>query len=128
MTRTLPLLAALLALTACSPRAVHTVSPIAQLSPPLTAHGTEPFWAVKFDGGEMTLTTAGHPGVSAPAKLLHLAPNGARWAGRTADGRAMEFAIVAIDCTDGMSERAYNLGAEVRLDGEVLKGCAEKGV
>ena len=105
---------------------MRSIGSIAELSPPLAAHGTEPFWGVKLEGERLTLSRPDHADVTAPAKLLHLAPNGARWTGRTSDGRAVEFAIVRIECSDGMSDRRYTLGAEVRLDGEVLKGCAER--
>lgn len=126
--RTLSLLLATLTLVACQkpPPAPAAPSAITRFSPPLAAHGTEPFWGVKLEGSRLTLSRPDHSDVAATTVLKHLAPTSASWEGRTADGRVLSLAVVQIDCSDGMSDRQYGLGAEVRLDGEVLKGCAEK--
>jgi uncharacterized membrane protein len=76
--------------------------------------------------GRLTLTRPDHPAVSGPAKLALLSEGFARWEAVTGDGRTITLALVTIECSDGMSDHRYPMGAEVRFGGEVLKGCAAK--
>ena len=47
------------------------------------------------------------------------------WRTTSAAG-GLEVSIMAAQCSDGMSDRTYAYAAEVKVGGEVFKGCAEK--
>jgi uncharacterized membrane protein len=81
---------------------------------------------VTIDGGRLTLTRPDQPAVTGKAALTMLAEGWARWDATMADGRKLSLALVTIECSDGMSDHRYPIGAEVRFEGEILKGCAAK--
>src|SRR5262249_38866562 len=126
VTRLLVLLLAAAALGGCQRMAHATHPPLAQLEPPLKAAGHGPAWTARLDATGMTLSRPGTVDIVAPAKLVARTSDSARWEGRTADGRALEFAVVTRGCIEPGPDRPERLGAEVRLDGEILKGCAER--
>ena len=131
MKRSLAILA-LLALTACQPQdptgapapppadaPVATGAPVmvSDFSQPMTAVGAEPFWSVKVDGTRFTLSRPGEPDMVAEAPGASIKPGQAQWVARAADGRSLAVTFYVSACSDGMSERAYPMTAEVTLDG-----------
>ncbi len=89
------------------------------------AVGTEPFWTVKVRAGGMTLARPDQPDVAA-------ANPGARSDGEqgvwdaTAGEQRLVLRLTPGDCADGMSDRRYGYHAEVWIDGDTLRGCADR--
>lgn len=94
------------------------------LTHPLRALGTEPFWGVDITGAGLV-----YSGVDRPRQIaLHDGPviqeGVAVWSGRTEQGVDLEVTLAASRCSDGMSDRVYPLSARVRVGDETLTGCA----
>jgi len=127
------MIAALLALAACGPKAAETdaapppVKTVARdFSKPIDAKGAEPFWALSIRGTTLTLTRPGQPAMTATAPGAVIQPEKAAWTGKMADGRELKVTLYASTCSDGMSDRLYVYSAEVNLPGESpLTGCAD---
>lgn len=132
---------ALLALCACqpqapdrkpappagSPKAADTPpGAVVDISKPITARGTEPFWALSIDGKAFRLTRPDHPDLVAEAPGAAISGGRAVWIARTPDGQQMTVTLYASDCSDGMSDLRYPMSAEVVLLNEELRGCAAK--
>lgn len=89
------------------------------------ALGTEPFWNVKVRAGGMTLARPDQPEVAT-------ANPGVRVDGEqgvfdaTVGEQRLVLRLTPGDCSDGMSDRRYGYAAEVWIDGETLRGCADK--
>jgi uncharacterized membrane protein len=142
----LPSLAAALAVAACQPQAPDgaTAPPPADapggmttpgpsheastldLSQPLLARGNEPFWAVRIDGTRLTLQRPGEADKLFEAPGAVVTPGQARWEARGADGQLLTVSLYASRCSDGMSDFAYPLVAEVKLLDRTYSGCAAK--
>lgn len=121
---------AVLTLTACSePSGVSSAAPApamlsgVDLTRPVQALGTEPFWSVEIT----------------PASLTYTSPDGAPLTGAnpgpellgttaiyktTAGDRPLEVTLIATECSDGMSDRTYPLTAMIKLGETTLNGCA----
>lgn len=93
------------------------------LSQPVRALGTEPFWGVTirpdalvYGGVDRPETQMANPGPRREGDAVVIA----------ADARGEAFTVTLRDatCSDGMSDRIYPLKAEVRYRGETLEGCA----
>lgn len=107
--------------------AAESPAPIAlggvDFSAPVRAVGTEPFWGVEIGPNELV-----YSGVDRPE--TRMANPGPRMDGGAvviaADAAREAFTVTLRDaeCSDGMSDRAYPLEAEVQYRGETLKGCA----
>ncbi|MFN4176962.1 COG3650 family protein [Phenylobacterium sp.] len=141
----LPVLTALL-LCACQPRApdgqpapppvpppaeapasrFEPMSPVSDFGAPITARGTEPFWAVTIDGTRLTLARPDRPEATFEAPGAAIQPGKAVWDAKAADGAAMRVTLYVSTCSDGMSDFSYPLTAEVELGAETLRGCAAK--
>jgi len=136
---TLTALAALtlatLTLAACSPPAEEPAAPPAppaapavlagiDLTQPLRAIGTEPFWAVELTGSEMVYSGVDRPEQRAPQGQPTMQGTMAIWEGTTGAGNALKVTLTATDCSDGMSDRTWPLTAMVEIGGENLMGCA----
>lgn len=135
----LPLLtaaAAALALAACSsetPPAEPAPEPQPEaavllggvdLSQPIRALGTEPFWGVDvtadalvYDGVDRPEQRASHDGPMVQGTM-------ATWRGTTDQNQSIEVVLIDTDCSDGMSDRTYPLTARVVIGEETLNGCA----
>lgn len=96
------------------------------ISKPITARGTEPFWALTIDGKALRLTRPDHPDLVAEAPGAALSEGRAIWIARAADGRQMTVTLYASTCSDGMSDLKYPMSAEVVMLNEELRGCAAK--
>lgn len=131
-----PLLAVLLilAVTACSqaedpvspPEATEPAPVLAgvDLAQPVRALGNEPFWSIDLTGNEMVYTTPEPPERRAPQPHPVVQGTTATYETETADGTSLRVALVATECSDGMSDRTYPLTAIVRLGEQNLTGCA----
>lgn len=122
------------ALMACSEPAAPPTEPPApppsvtlggvDLSQPLRAIGTEPFWGVgitptelRYEGLDRPLQVAANPG---PV----IAGTTAVFTAMTDQNNALVVTLIDTDCSDGMSDRLYPLTAKVEIGGETLSGCA----
>jgi uncharacterized membrane protein len=134
-------LAALLLLAACQPQspdgkpapppadAPKATAPAVtsiDISRPITARGTEPFWALTIDGKTFRLTRPDRPDLVAEAPGAALSEGRAIWVARTADGQQMTVTLYASTCSDGMSDLKYPMSAEVVMLNEDLRGCAAR--
>ena len=126
---------AALVLTACSPSTEAPEAPEAAPAPapdlagvdltrPLRALGTEPFWAVELTGSEMVYSGVDRPEQRAPQGEPAMQGTMAVWEATTGAGHPLKVTLTATDCSDGMSSRTYPLTAMVEIGGERLMGCA----
>ena len=105
------LLPALLCAAACAPIA----------SPPAASYravGTEPFWNVTIEGGQMRYERMGERGFSVPAPTPRTSFNGHRY-----ETPRLTLDITHVQCSDGMSDRVYADRVMVTVGGETLRGC-----
>ena len=107
-----------------APVVAPAVAPASDFSRPITALGTEPFWAVRIDGARLTLSRPDQPAVEATAPGAAISSGQAAWAARTPEGQTLSVILKAGDCSDGMSDRRYPMTAEAVVAGETLRGCA----
>ena len=138
---------ALLALAACQPQdpeghpaappadapaATTAAAPAASsggmdIGQPITARGTEPFWAVEItDGVKFRLTRPDQPDLLAEAPGAAISPDGATWVAKGPKGEQLTISLKMAACSDGMSDLKYPMSAQVVLPNQVLKGCAAK--
>lgn len=126
---------AALALSACSPPAEAPETPDVtpaqppvlagiDLTKPLRALGTEPFWGVELNGREMVYSGVDRPEQRAPQGQPVMQGTMAIWEGTTSAGNPLTVTLTATDCSDGMSDRTFPLTAMVRIGEETLMGCA----
>ena len=134
------ILALAVALAACQPRPADDARPaappaaaqeppvatVSDFSQPMTARGNEPFWAVRIEGTTLTLLRPDHPDAAYKAPGATILPGVASWEAKAADGRVLKLRLFVSPCSDGMSDHAYPMTAEVEADGETLRGCAAK--
>ena len=134
-TRTLAATAAAvlaLSVAACSDESapIETPPPAAvvlngvDLSQPLRALGTEPFWAVAINPDALVYSGVDRPEQRAPNSGPQVIGTTAVYAGTTDAGQPIEVTLMATDCSDGMSDRTYPLTARVVIGTETLSGCA----
>lgn len=96
---------------------------------PLRAIGTEPFWAARIEGRCVTYS---HPEDQRGTRVwARFSPagggdgGGGVWRG-TLNGSAFELRTRrAPGCSDGMSDNTYPLAADLLVNGERRRGCAE---
>lgn len=102
----------------------------AELPVTLSCFGTEPFWSLRPEGGQLRYSTPDAP--EQRFKSQAVLDSGVFGHPRRAvvsqgaDGR-LTASIVPAPCTDGMSDRAFGLDVSVILEGEetplLLTGC-----
>jgi uncharacterized membrane protein len=105
------------------PAAAAPVSSM-DISKPISALGTEPFWSVTVDGTALTLKRPDAADLAFTAPGAAMQPGRATWIAKAADGTQLTLTIYASDCSDGMSDRKYPWVAEVAVLNETLRGCA----
>lgn len=125
---------ALLALAACTdstpdappadPAPVATVLGGVDLSQPLRALGTEPFWGVDITPEALTYTAVDAAEVKANNPGPTIQGTTAVYAAAGPDGTALVVTLIATECSDGMSDRVYPLTARVEVGQQTLNGCA----
>lgn len=94
------------------------------LSKPVRALGTEPFWAVELTGPEMVYSGVDRAEQRAPQPKAVIQGTMATFEGVTGAGASLSVMLAATECSDGMSDRTYPLSAIVRIGDETLTGCA----
>lgn len=86
--------------------------------------GTEPFWSVKAEGGEVVYDT---PEGAERQQLRAVLDTGIfRYPTRAVLGETLTLVATPQICSDGMSDRIYGLSATLIRDGEqpqMLNGC-----
>jgi uncharacterized membrane protein len=133
-----PILALSLAVAGCGRPASQAAAPTApaagpaarpgntmDISHPIFANGTEPFWALTIDGQRFRLSRPGQPDLVATAPGAAITSGRATWVAM-APGAQMTVTLYASDCSDGMSDRRYPMAAEVVVLNETLRGCAAR--
>lgn len=97
------------------------------ISQPIIARGTEPFWAVTVaDGKTLTLKRPGEADVVFEAPGAAVQPGRATWIAMSPGGEQLTLTLYASACSDGMSDLAYPWTAELVLPNQALNGCAGK--
>ncbi len=92
---------------------------------PLDLAGTEPFWGLKIRRDSLVLEEAGKTQVLAVNPGPRIEGGAAAWDSVSiASGGALRVRVAPGRCSDGMSERAYELTAVVEYEDRILKGCA----
>ncbi|GAB3373690.1 COG3650 family protein [Azotobacter armeniacus] len=92
----------------------------------LRATGNEPFWSVSVGTRGLLLQRPDQPPLALPY-LEERLPGGALNLTSEADGRSLQLWVAPQRCVDSMSGAVHHLSAELRLHGEVQRGCAYFG-
>lgn len=107
-----------------APAAAPPVLSGVDLTQPLRAIGTEPFWSVELTGSEMVYTSPDQPaGLRAPQPAPVMQGTIAVYESAL-QSEAFKVTLTATECSDGMSDRAYPLSAIVKIGDRTLTGCA----
>jgi uncharacterized membrane protein len=126
------LVLSLLLLSACQkePDAPAPATPAgptrSDFSGAIDARGTEPFWAMKIRGTQLTFSRPDMPDLVAQAPGAVIQPGSAAWTAKTPDGASLKVSLYVSPCSDGMSDTSYPMSAEVTLDRNTYSGCAAK--
>ncbi len=111
-----PLLATcLLALAGCQTVANPDTQPDGM---PYYAAGTEPFWAIKIDGGKLEFKSLAMGEFTETGVKSASATNGMHY-----ESKRLTLDIVYAACSDGMSDIAYQHKVELRMQGATFLGC-----
>jgi len=92
----------------------------------LRASGHEPDWSIAVSREGLILN---RPGLE-PQALPYLEeqlPEGRMSLSSEANGQRLELWVAKQRCVDGMSGAVQHMSAELRLNGEILRGCAYLG-
>lgn len=92
----------------------------------LRAAGHEPSWSVSVGTKGLLLQRPGQPPLALPY-LEEQLPGGSLNLTSEADGRRLELWVAPQHCIDSMSGAIRHMSAELRLDGQVQRGCAYYG-
>ncbi|NHN78364.1 hypothetical protein HA520_13925 [Azotobacter chroococcum] len=92
----------------------------------LRAAGNEPSWSVSVGTKGLLLQRPGQPPLALPY-LEEQLPGGSLNLTSEADGRRLELWVAPQHCIDSMSGAIRHMSAELRLDGQVQRGCAYYG-
>lgn len=92
----------------------------------LRASGNEPFWQVEVGSKGLVLNRPEHEPLALPY-LEEQLPDGRLNYSSEANGQRLDLWLAPQRCVDGMSGTINHLSAELRLDGQVLRGCAHFG-
>ena len=92
----------------------------------LHASGQEPGWSVTVGGRGLVLERQGQQPLALPF-LEEQLPEGRLNLSSEANGQRLELWVAPQRCVDPMSGAVQHLVAELRLNGEVLRGCGYYG-
>lgn len=92
----------------------------------LRASGHEPDWNVAVSNQGLILNRPGQEPQALPY-LEEQLPEGRLNLSSEANGQRLDLWVARQRCVDGMSGAVQHLSAELRLNGEVLRGCAYLG-
>ena len=87
------------------------------------ALGTEPFWNLDVNGGSASYSTPDIARQDATSVQRSANADGAMITGMLG-GAPFTLTVRRGSCSDGMSDTTYPFGAELRLGGRTLQGCA----
>lgn len=92
----------------------------------IQASGHEPSWQLNASGRGLVLDRPGQPPLALPY-LEEQLPDGRLNLTSEANGQRLELWAAPGRCVDSMSGKVQHLTAELRLDGQVMRGCAHFG-
>lgn len=92
----------------------------------LHASGHEPDWSVAVSGKGLILNRPGQPPLALPYVEEQL-PEGRANLTSEANGQRLELWLAPQRCVDSMSGAVQHLSAELRLNGQILRGCGYLG-
>lgn len=92
----------------------------------LRASGNEPQWSIAVSNQGMVLNRVGQEPQALPY-LEEQLPEGRLNLSSEANGQRLELWVAKQRCVDSMSGAVQHMSAELRLNGEVLHGCAFLG-
>jgi len=92
----------------------------------LRASGHEPDWNLKASGKGMVLDRPGQPSLAVPY-LEEQLPDGRFSLSTEANGQRVELWVAPQRCVDIATGGVQHLMAELRVDGQTLRGCAYYG-
>lgn len=92
----------------------------------LRASGSEPDWSIAVSNQGLILNRLGQEPQALPY-LEEQLPEGRLNLSSEANGQRLELWITQQRCVDNMSGAVQHLSADLRLNGEVLRGCAYLG-
>jgi putative lipoprotein len=92
----------------------------------LRASGQEPGWSVQVSNRGLVLDRPGQEPLALPY-LEEQLPEGRFNLSSEANGQRLELWVAPQRCVDSMSGTVQHLSAELRLNDEVLRGCASFG-
>lgn len=92
----------------------------------LRASGHEPDWSLKASGKGMVLERVGQPSLAVPY-LEEQLPDGRFSLNTEANGQKVELWVAPQRCVDSATGSVQHLRAELRVDGQTLRGCAYYG-
>src|SRR5690606_29414942 len=92
----------------------------------LSASGNEPGWQVRINRKGLILDRPGLPPLALPYLEEQLPAGGANISSE-ANGQRLDLWVAPQRCVDSMSGAVRHLTAELRLDGQVQRGCASFG-
>ena len=93
------------------------------LSQPLRALGTEPFWSVEITKDAMVYTGVDRDEQRAGNPQPVVQGTTAVYTAATDDGTAMVVTLIATECSDGMSDRTYPFTATLLSGNGQRQGC-----
>lgn len=92
----------------------------------LRASGNEPFWQVEVGNRGLVLNRPDQEPLALPY-LEEQMPDGRLHLSSEANGQRLELWVAPQRCVDNMSGALNHLSAELRVDGQVMRGCAHYG-
>lgn len=92
----------------------------------LRASGHEPDWSLSVENKGLVLMRPGQPPLAVPY-LEEQLPEGRFNLSSEANGQKLELWLAPQRCTDSMSGSVQHLSAELRINGDVQRGCASFG-
>lgn len=105
-----------------SGEALPQCAPAGTVIPPFRASGNEPFWAVDYDGWQLTLREPGKPPRAVDAQVLETRPDGQTIGG--GDGqKALRLRVDDGICVDSMSGMPRPQRVTLQEEGESRQGC-----
>ncbi|MEZ0199179.1 COG3650 family protein, partial [Pseudomonas qingdaonensis] len=92
----------------------------------LRANGHEPDWDIKASGKGMVLNRIGKDPLPLPF-LEEEVPGGGLTLTSEANGQHVELWVAPQRCVDSATGAIHHLRAELRIDGQTLRGCGYYG-
>lgn len=89
------------------------------------AFGNEPFWSLRISGNDVVFDRLGELPQSYTARRPTAEGNRQTWS-LDNDGSQLQISITEAACGDTMSNRNYPYTADLRFQGRLYRGCAEK--